>query len=66
MLAVIKDLATSGTTLVIVTHEIGFAREVADRVVFIDGGRIVEQGPPDEVLDRPRHARTREFLGKVL
>ncbi|KMS88879.1 MULTISPECIES: amino acid ABC transporter ATP-binding protein [Streptomyces] len=66
VLAVIKDLATSGTTLVIVTHEIGFAREVADRVVFIDGGRIVEQGPPGEVLDRPRHARTREFLGKVL
>ena len=51
VLAVIKDLATSGTTLVIVTHEIGFAREVADRVVFIDGGRIVEQGPPAEVLD---------------
>ncbi|MFF8731600.1 amino acid ABC transporter ATP-binding protein [Streptomyces sp. NPDC015171] len=66
VLAVIKDLATSGTTLVIVTHEIGFAREVADRVVFIDGGRIVEQGPPGEVLDKPRHARTRDFLGKVL
>ncbi|MFJ7152460.1 amino acid ABC transporter ATP-binding protein [Streptomyces sp. NPDC100445] len=66
VLAVIKDLATSGTTLVIVTHEIGFAREVADRVVFIDGGRIVEQGPPGEVLDRPRHERTRDFLAKVL
>ncbi|MGW2649393.1 amino acid ABC transporter ATP-binding protein [Streptomyces sp. NPDC001393] len=66
VLSVIKDLATSGTTLVIVTHEIGFAREVADRIVFIDGGRIVEQGPPDEVLDRPRHDRTREFLAKVL
>ncbi|GGP00873.1 amino acid ABC transporter ATP-binding protein [Wenjunlia tyrosinilytica] len=66
VLAVIKDLATSGTTLVIVTHEIGFAREVADRVVFIDGGRIVEQGPPSEVLDRPQHERTRDFLGKVL
>ncbi|QHC32506.1 MULTISPECIES: amino acid ABC transporter ATP-binding protein [unclassified Streptomyces] len=66
VLSVIKDLATSGTTLVIVTHEIGFAREVADRIVFIDGGRIVEQGPPAEVLDRPRHPRTRDFLAKVL
>ncbi|MDQ0597331.1 polar amino acid transport system ATP-binding protein [Streptomyces canus] len=66
VLAVIKDLAKSGTTLVIVTHEIGFAREIADRVVFIDGGRIVEQGPPAEVLDRPRHERTRDFLSKVL
>ncbi|MFF0014237.1 amino acid ABC transporter ATP-binding protein [Streptomyces sp. NPDC005374] len=66
VLAVIKDLATSGTTLVIVTHEIGFAREIADRVVFIDGGRIVEQGPPSEVLDKPRHERTRDFLSKVL
>ncbi|MET9448715.1 amino acid ABC transporter ATP-binding protein [Streptomyces cinerochromogenes] len=66
VLAVIKDLATSGTTLVIVTHEIGFAREVADRVVFMDGGRIVEQGPPGQVLDHPRHQRTRDFLGKVL
>ncbi|GAA3879269.1 amino acid ABC transporter ATP-binding protein [Streptomyces sp. NPDC007148] len=66
VLAVIKDLASSGTTLVIVTHEIGFAREIADRVVFIDGGRIVEQGPPSEVLDKPRHERTRDFLSKVL
>ncbi|MFR9787703.1 amino acid ABC transporter ATP-binding protein [Streptomyces sp. MB22_4] len=66
VLSVIKDLATSGTTLVIVTHEIGFAREVADRIVFIDGGRIVEQGPPAEVLDRPRHERTRDFLARVL
>ncbi|MFJ4804504.1 amino acid ABC transporter ATP-binding protein [Streptomyces murinus] len=66
VLSVIKDLATSGTTLVIVTHEIGFAREVADRIVFIDGGRIVEQGPPAEVLDHPKHPRTRDFLAKVL
>ncbi|MDN3025580.1 amino acid ABC transporter ATP-binding protein [Streptomyces sp. S.PB5] len=66
VLAVIKDLAKSGTTLVIVTHEIGFAREIADRVVFIDGGKIVEQGPPAEVLDKPRHERTRDFLSKVL
>ncbi|GAA2262747.1 amino acid ABC transporter ATP-binding protein [Streptomyces indiaensis] len=66
VLAVIKDLATSRTTLLIVTHEIGFAREIADRVVFIDGGRIIEQGPPSEVLDKPRHERTRDFLSKVL
>ncbi|MDX3730919.1 amino acid ABC transporter ATP-binding protein [Streptomyces caniscabiei] len=66
VLEVIKDLARSGTTLVIVTHEIGFAREIADRVVFIDGGRIVEQGPPAEVLDRPRHERTKDFLSRVL
>jgi polar amino acid transport system ATP-binding protein len=66
VLAVIKDLASGGTTLVIVTHEIGFAREIADRVVFMDGGRIVEQGPPAEVLDNPRHERTRDFLSKVL
>ncbi|MEU9149691.1 amino acid ABC transporter ATP-binding protein [Streptomyces sp. NPDC048417] len=66
VLAVIKDLASSGSTLVIVTHEIGFAREVADRIVFIDGGKIVEQGPPAEVLDSPRHERTRDFLRKVL
>ncbi|MEE1762157.1 MULTISPECIES: amino acid ABC transporter ATP-binding protein [unclassified Streptomyces] len=66
VLEVIKDLARSGTTLVIVTHEIGFAREIADRVVFIDGGRIVEQGPPAEVLDRPRNERTKDFLSRVL
>jgi polar amino acid transport system ATP-binding protein len=66
VLSVIKDLAGTGTTLIVVTHEIGFAREVADEVVFLDDGRIVEQGPPRQVLDRPAHARTREFLGRVL
>ncbi|MGW9025573.1 amino acid ABC transporter ATP-binding protein [Streptomyces sp. NPDC055722] len=66
VLAVIKDLAGGGTTLLIVTHEIAFAREIADRVVFMDGGRIVEQGPPAEVLGNPRHERTRDFLSKVL
>ncbi|MEY9928441.1 polar amino acid transport system ATP-binding protein [Catenulispora sp. GP43] len=66
VLAAMKDLAGTGTTLVVVTHEIGFAREAADQVVFMDGGRIVEQGTPEEVLDRPRHPRTREFLSKVL
>ncbi|MFF0742927.1 amino acid ABC transporter ATP-binding protein [Streptomyces sp. NPDC004111] len=66
VLAVIKDLARSGTTLVVVTHEIGFAREIADRVVFMDEGRIVEQGPPAQVLDHPEHPRTRDFLSRVL
>ncbi|MER0242676.1 amino acid ABC transporter ATP-binding protein [Streptomyces sp. HSW2009] len=66
VLEVIKGLARSGTTMVVVTHEIGFAREVADTVVFIDGGVIVEQGPPAAVLDSPRHERTRAFLSKVL
>jgi polar amino acid transport system ATP-binding protein len=66
VLDVIKDLAQQGTTMIVVTHEIGFAREVADTVVFMDDGRIVEQGPPEEVLDRPRHERTRAFLSKVL
>ncbi|MDT7707987.1 MAG: polar amino acid transport system ATP-binding protein [Pseudonocardiales bacterium] len=66
VLSVIQDLASTGTTLIVVTHEIGFAREVADEVVFLDGGRVVEQGPPAQVLDHPAHARTREFLSKVL
>ena len=66
VLSVIKGLARTGATLIVVTHEIGFAREVADEVVFLDGGRIVEQGPPQQVLDRPTHARTREFLSRVL
>ncbi|MEU4080982.1 ectoine/hydroxyectoine ABC transporter ATP-binding protein EhuA [Streptomyces venezuelae] len=66
VLDVIKDLAAAGTTMIVVTHEIGFAREVADTVVFMDEGRIVEQGPPAEVLDSPRHERTRAFLSKVL
>ncbi|MGW2694980.1 amino acid ABC transporter ATP-binding protein [Streptomyces sp. NPDC001296] len=66
VLAVIQDLARGGTTLVVVTHEIGFAHEVADQVVFMDAGRIVEQGPPAQVLDHPRHERTRDFLSKVL
>jgi polar amino acid transport system ATP-binding protein len=66
VLQVIKDLARTGATLVIVTHEIGFAREVADLVVFIDEGHVVEQGPPSQVIDAPRHPRTREFISKVL
>ncbi|MEU2036467.1 amino acid ABC transporter ATP-binding protein [Nocardia amamiensis] len=65
VLDVIRDLAHGGTALVIVTHEIGFAREVADTVVFLDEGVIVEQGPPTVVLDRPEHPRTRAFLSRV-
>ncbi|MEW2387817.1 amino acid ABC transporter ATP-binding protein [Streptomyces venezuelae] len=66
VLDVIKDLARQGATMIVVTHEIGFAREVADTVVFMDDGRVVEQGAPADVLDRPRHDRTRAFLSKVL
>ena len=66
VLDVIRDLAGAGATLVIVTHEIGFAREVADTVVFMDDGVIVEQGPPRQVLDHPTHDRTRAFLSRVL
>ncbi|MCT9930288.1 amino acid ABC transporter ATP-binding protein [Planotetraspora sp. A-T 1434] len=66
VLEAMKSLAGSGTTMIVVTHEIGFAREVADTVVFMDDGRIVEQGPPSQVLDDPRHDRTRAFLSKVL
>ncbi|MFF3224458.1 amino acid ABC transporter ATP-binding protein [Nocardia suismassiliense] len=65
VLDVIRDLAHGGTALVIVTHEIGFAREIADTVVFLDAGAIVEQGTPDAVLDNPRHPRTRAFLSRV-
>jgi polar amino acid transport system ATP-binding protein len=66
VLDVMRDLARSGTTMIVVTHEIGFARELADTVVFLDEGRLVEQGTPAEVLDHPRHDRTRAFLSKVL
>ncbi|WP_308016108.1 amino acid ABC transporter ATP-binding protein [Nonomuraea aurantiaca] len=66
VLATMKGLATDGLTMIVVTHEVGFAREVADRVVFMDGGVIVEAGPPAEVLDNPQNPRTRAFLSKVL
>jgi len=65
VLAVMKDLATSGMTMVVVTHEIQFARNVAHKVVFMDGGYVVEQGRPDEIFDNPQHQRTKEFLGNV-
>jgi len=66
VLDVIKELARSGTTLIVVTHEIGFAREVADTIVFMERGRILETGTPDKILHAPDHPRTREFLSKVL
>jgi polar amino acid transport system ATP-binding protein len=66
VLGVIEDLARSGTTMIVVTHEIGFARRAADRVVFMDDGRIVESGPPEQVLDDPQHERTKAFLARVL
>ncbi|TDU02654.1 amino acid ABC transporter ATP-binding protein (PAAT family) [Streptomyces sp. 846.5] len=66
VLAVMKDLALSGMTMIVVTHEIGFAREVADSVVFLDGGRIIESGAPADVLANPSHDRARAFLAAVL
>ena len=66
VLAVMKTLAQEGMTMVVVTHEMGFAREVGDRVLFLDGGVLVEQGPPEQIFDAPREKRTRAFLDKVL
>ena len=66
VLAVMKELAADGMTMVVVTHEIGFAREVASHVVFMDGGYIVEQGTPEEVISNPKEPRTIDFLNKVL
>ncbi|MCV7390343.1 amino acid ABC transporter ATP-binding protein [Mycolicibacterium porcinum] len=66
VLAVIKKLAGEGMTMVVVTHEMGFAREVADKLVFMDGGVIVESGNPREVMANPKHERTKEFLSKVM
>ena len=66
VLDVMRELAASGMTMIVVTHEIGFAREAASRVVFMDGGVIVEEGPPSQVIDAPREERTKQFLGLVL
>ena len=66
VLEVMRKLAEEGMTMVVVTHEMGFAREVADRVIFIDGGVIVEQGPSRDILNNPQHARTQDFLRRVL
>jgi polar amino acid transport system ATP-binding protein len=66
VLDTMRELAAEGMTMIVVTHELGFAREVADRVIFMDGGVIVEEGPPAEVLENPREERTKQFLGLVL
>ncbi|WP_342723796.1 amino acid ABC transporter ATP-binding protein [Bradyrhizobium sp. B097] len=66
VLAVMRDLAKSGMTMIIVTHELGFAREVANRVMFMDHGLVVESGPPQQILGTPTHARTRDFISAVL
>lgn len=66
VLDVMKSLAESGMTMMVVTHEMGFARQVADRVIFMDGGYIIEQGTPDEVFSHPREERTQSFLSKIL
>jgi len=66
VLAVMRSLADEGMTMVVVTHEMGFAREVADRVLFLDGGVLVEQGPPDALLSRPKNPRTQDFLRRIL
>ncbi|QAA30295.1 amino acid ABC transporter ATP-binding protein [Clostridium manihotivorum] len=66
VLQVMKELANEGMTMVVVTHEMGFAREVADRVIFMDGGYIVEQGDPNDIFSNPQNPRTKDFLNKVL
>ncbi len=66
VLAAMQDLANSGMTMIVVTHEMGFARKVADTVAFMDAGLIVETGPPDQLLDSPQHERTKSFFSKVL
>jgi polar amino acid transport system ATP-binding protein len=66
VLLVMEELAHEGSTMIVVSHEMGFAREAADRVIYIDGGVIVEEGPPEQVLDAPREEATRQFLRRVL
>ena len=66
VLDLMRDLAKAGMTMVVVTHEMGFAREVADRVIFMDGGQILEENTPDLLFDSPQHPRLKDFLSKVL
>lgn len=66
VLDVMKKLVSDGMTMVVVTHEMGFAKEVGDRILFMDEGKIVEEGSPEEVFNNPKHPRTKDFLGKVL
>ena len=66
VLRVMKELAADGMTMLVVTHEMGFAREVADKIFFMDGGTVVESGTPEQVLDNPQHQRTKDFLSSLL
>jgi polar amino acid transport system ATP-binding protein len=66
VLNVIRELAAGGMTMILATHEMSFAREIADRVVFLDGGRILEQGPPAEIFTAPREPRTQQFLQRIV
>jgi len=66
VLAVIRDLKDQGMTMIIVTHEMGFAKDVADRVCFLDGGKIIEDSPPEKLFTRPEHPRTRQFLQRII
>ncbi len=66
VLSVMKDLAMEGTTMIIVTHEMGFAHEVADRVIYMEGGMLVEEGPPDQIFTCPQDPRTRQFLARII
>jgi polar amino acid transport system ATP-binding protein len=66
VLTIVRDLAASGTTMLLATHEMAFARDIATRVCFLDGGRILESGPPEQVFSEPREERTRQFLRRVL
>jgi polar amino acid transport system ATP-binding protein len=66
VLAVIKELAREGMTMLIATHEMGFARDIADRVCFLEAGRILEEGPPERIFTSPEHPRTRQFLGRII
>ncbi|CCH35479.1 amino acid ABC transporter ATP-binding protein [Actinosynnema sp. NPDC047251] len=66
VLALVRELAAQGATILMATHEMGFARQVADRICFLDGGRLVEQGPPEQVLGSPKHDRTRQFLKRII
>ena len=65
VLNTIKAVAKTGITMIVVTHEIAFAKEVATRVVFMEGGKVVEQGPPEEILVHPKEARTQQFLSRI-
>ena len=66
VLEVMKRMAKAGFTMIVVTHEMGFAREVSNRVIFMDGGVVLEEGTPDEIFNNPKEARTKEFLSKIL